>query len=65
MSHYGTDSAVEPSIAPSSDGFEDDDFDNIVPSALHKYSARMHGSQFSYFSEEEPLVRPSFDLNVV
>jgi hypothetical protein len=36
----------------------------IVPSALHKYSARMHGSHFSYFSQDEPLVVPSFNLDV-
>jgi hypothetical protein len=36
----------------------------IVPSALHKYSARMHGSHFSYFSQDEPLVVPSFNLDL-
>lgn len=41
-----------------------DNDDEIIPSSLHKYSAEMRGSHFSFIREDEPLV-PSFNLNVI
>ncbi len=41
-----------------------DNEDEIIPSSLHKYSAEMRGSHFSFMREDEPLV-PSFNLNVI
>jgi hypothetical protein len=41
--------------------------EELVPSALHKYSAEMRDSGFSYYAEGEedaPLVVPSFGLSV-
>lgn len=41
-----------------------DSDDEIIPSSLHKYSAEMRGSHFSFIQEDEPLI-PSFNLNVI
>lgn len=47
----------------SRDEADGEDFEEIVPSSLHKYSAEMRGSKFNYITEDEPLI-PSFDLNI-
>lgn len=42
-----------------------DEEEELIPSALHKYSAEMRDSQFSYFTDDEPSLVPSFNLRVV
>ena len=51
------------SVKNEVDEEEGDFFEEVEPSTLHKYSAGMKESKFSYIQEDEPLI-PSFNLNI-